>query len=88
MVRVIQWQLLCRGVALMLENEWTILRLLYTSEGRQGPGGLTLREELLRFEDLLELLFFGVVRVLGTAREVGNRKPPPLRLRRWKMVLP
>ena len=76
------------AVALMLENEWTVLRLLYTSEGRQGPGGLTLREELLRFETLLDLLFLGVGRVLGTVREVGNRKPPPRRLRRWGMVRP
>ena len=85
--RSVAWRLLYLGVALMLENEWTILRLLYTSEGRQGPGGLTLREELLRFEQLLELLFLGVGRVLGTVREVGNRKPPPRRLRGWGMVL-
>ena len=86
--RSVAWRLLYLGVALMLENEWTILRLLYTSEGRQGPGGLTLRDELLRFEDLLELLFLGVGRVIGTVREVGNRKPPRRRLRRWGMVLP
>jgi hypothetical protein len=85
--RSVAWRLLYLGVALMLENEWCIVRLLYTSEGRQGPGGLTLREELLRFEDLLELLFFGVCRVLGTVRQSGNRKPPPRRLKRWGMVL-
>ena len=79
--RSVAWRLLYLGVALMLENEWTILRLLYASEGRQGPGGLVFREELVRFEDLLELLFLGVGRVLGSVREVGNRKPPPRRLR-------
>ena len=85
--RSVTWRLLYLGVALMLENEWTILRLLYTSEGQQGPNGLTLRDELLRFEDVLELLFSGVCRVAGTVREVSNRKPPPCRLKRWGMVL-
>ena len=85
--RSVAWRLLYLGVALMLENEWCIVRLLYTSEGRQGPAGFTLREELLRFEDLLELLFLGVGRVLGTVREVGNPKPPPRRLKRWGMAL-
>ena len=85
--RSVAWRLLYLGVALMLENEWAILRLLYTSEGRQGPNGLTLRDELLRFDDLLELLFSGVCRVVGTIREIGNRKPPPPRLKRWGMVL-
>lgn len=83
----IPWRLLYLGVAMMLENEWCILRLLYTSEGRQGPVGMVLREELFRFEDMLEMLFLGVGRVLGTIREIGNPKPPPLRLRRWGMVL-
>ncbi len=86
--RSVAWRLLYLGVALMLENEWTILRLLYTSQGRQGPNGLRLRDELLRFEDLLELLFSGVSRILGTVREIGNPKPPPRRLKRWGMVLP
>ncbi|MGA9839323.1 MAG: hypothetical protein WBF81_01215 [Thermoplasmata archaeon] len=85
--RSVAWRLFYLGVALMLENEWCIVRLLYTSEGRQGPTGMRLREELLRFEDLLELLFFGVGRVLGSVREVGNPKPPPRRLKRWGMTL-
>jgi putative transposase len=85
--RSVAWRLFYLGVALMLENEWVVVRLLYTSEGRQGPTGMVLREELLRFEDLLELLFFGVNRVLGTVREVGNPKPPPRRLTQWGMVL-
>lgn len=85
--RSVPWRLLYLGVALMLENEWSILRLLYTSEGRQGPGGMVLREELLRFADVLELLLLGINRVLGTVRCIGNPKPPPLRLKRWGMVL-
>lgn len=85
--RSVAWRLLYLGVALMLENEWCAVRLLYTSEGRQGPTGMDLREELLRFEDLLELLFFGVGRVLGTVREIGNPKPLPGRLRRWGIGL-
>lgn len=74
-----EWRLLYLEVALMLENEWCALRLLYTSQGRQGPTGMDLREELLRFEDLLEMLFLGVGRVLGTIHEIGNPKPPPRR---------
>lgn len=85
--RSVPWRLLYLAVALLLENEWVILRLQYTSEGRSGPTGLILREELLRFADLLELLFLGVGRVLGTVRQAGNRKPPPRRLKRWGMTL-
>lgn len=85
--RSVAWRLLYLGVALMLENEWVIFRLQYTSEGRQGPTGMDLREELLRFEDLLELLFSGVCRAMGTVREIGNPKPPPRRLKRWGMAL-
>lgn len=85
--RSVAWRLLYLGVALMLENGWVIFRLQYTSEGRQGPTGMNLHEELLRFEDLLELLFSGVCRVIGTVREVGNRKPPPRRLKRRGMAL-
>jgi len=86
--RSVPWRLLYLGVALMLENEWSILRLLYTSEGRQGPNGMVLREELLRFADLLELLFLGLCGTLGVRRETGNLKPPPPRLRQWGMTLP
>ncbi len=85
--RSVPWRLLYLGVSLMLENEWAILRLLYTSEGRQGPSGMVLRDELFRFADLLEFLFLGVCRTLGVRRQTGNPKPPPLRLRRWGMVL-
>ncbi|EQD55539.1 hypothetical protein B1B_09176 [mine drainage metagenome] len=85
--RSVPWRLLYLGVALMLENEWVILRLQYTSEGRQGPTGMALREELLRFEDLLELLFLSVSRILGIIHVVGNPKPPPARLKRWGMSL-
>ncbi len=85
--RSVPWRLLYLGLALMLENEWVILRLQYTSEGRQGPRGMDVREELLRFDDLLELLFHGVVRALGTVREIRNPKPPPRRLTRWGMSL-
>ena len=69
----------------MLENEWCALRLLYTSQGRQGPTGMDLCEELLRFEDLIEMLFLGVGRVLGTIHEIGNPKPTPRRPMRRRM---
>ncbi len=86
--RSVPWRLLYLGVSLMLQNVWYILRLQYTSEGRQGPVGMVLREEVFRFQDMLEMLSLGVGRVLGTVREIGNPKPPPLRLRRWGMALP
>ena len=41
----------------------------------------------LRFADVLELLLLGIGRVLGTVRVIGNPKLPPLRLRRWGIVL-
>ncbi len=44
------------AVGMMLQNEWVILKLHYASEGRQGPTGFVVREELLRCGRLLHML--------------------------------
>jgi putative transposase len=73
-------RLLHMGVAALLHNEWVILKLLWASEGRQGPKGFVVVEELLRFEDLLNHLARAISYRLGEKREVVRRRRLPHRL--------
>ena len=75
-------RLLYVGVALLLQNEWVILKLQYASEGRQGPTGFVVRDELLRFSTLLELLLYGIIHRLGGVPEIHRTGQIPHRLRR------
>ena len=81
-------RLLQVGVGMLLQNEWVLLRLMYASEGRQGPAGFRIREELLRFEDLLQMLLRAIGYRLGTLTEVTNHRRLPARLRRQGIVIP
>lgn len=74
-------RLLYVGVALLLQNEWVILKLQYASEGRQGPTGFVVQDERLRFATLLEWLVSAVVRRLGSPREIYRLGRFPHRLR-------
>ena len=58
-------RLLHVAVGLMLQNEWVILKLLYASEGWQGPVGFVVHEEFLRFRKLLHMLLRAVGYRLG-----------------------
>jgi putative transposase len=82
-------RLLQVGVAMMLQNEWTILKLVYASEGRQGPMGFRIRDELLRFADLVQMLLKAVGYRLGNLTRFENRRRLPDRLRRqgWAEIL-
>ncbi len=81
-------RLLQVGVGMLLQNEWVILKLEYASEGRQGPVGFRIREELLRFEDLLQMLMRAVGYRLGNITSVANRRRLPACLRRQGIALP
>lgn len=81
-------RLLHVGVAMLLQNEWVILRLQYASEGRQGPVGFRIREEMLRFEDLLQMLFRAVGYRLGNLTGITNHRRLPPRLRRQGLAIP
>jgi putative transposase len=74
-------RLLQVGVAMMLQNEWVILKLLYASESRRGPGGFRVRDEWLRFGDLLLMMLRAVGYRLGNRTTLENRRrlPGPLR---------
>jgi hypothetical protein len=65
-----------------------ILRLIYASEGRQGPIGFRIRDELLRFADLLQMLLRAVGYRLGNLTEVTIRKRLPIHLRRQGLAIP
>ena len=81
-------RLLHAGVAMLLQNEWVILRLQYASEGRQGPVGFRIQKELLRFEDLLQMLLRAVGYRLGNVTEITNHRRLPPRLRRQGVAMP
>ncbi|MGI0129514.1 MAG: hypothetical protein ACREEC_05095 [Thermoplasmata archaeon] len=74
-------RLLYVAVSLMIQNEWVILKLQYASEGRQGPTGFVVHDELLRFAALLEWLTSAVARRLGSVREIYRPGRFPDRLR-------
>ena len=50
--------------------------------------GFRIHEELLRFEDLLQMLLRAVGYRLGTLTEVTNHRRLPARLRRQGIVVP
>ncbi|MGI0053680.1 MAG: hypothetical protein ACREC5_03775 [Thermoplasmata archaeon] len=70
------------GVGKMLQDEWVILKLIYASEGREGPVGFVVRQELLRFANLLQMLPRAIGYRLGPITPIENRRPPPARHRR------
>ncbi len=74
-------RLLYVGVALLLQDEWVLLKLECASEGRQGPSGFVVHEATLRLATLLDLLRAAVERRLGSLREIERRWKFPHRLR-------
>lgn len=74
------------GVSLLLQNEWVILKLQYASEGRQGPMGFVVHDELLRFATLLEWLAHAVVRRLGSLQAIYRPSRFPRRLRAMGII--
>ncbi len=72
------------GVALLLPDEWVILKLEYATEGRPGPPGLVVREELLRLATLPEPRSNAVSRRMGTVREIQRPGPVPIDSVRWE----
>ena len=81
-------RLLQVGVGMLLQNEWVVLKLLYASEGRQGPIGFHIHDEWLRFEDLLQMLLRAVGYRLGHRFLLENRAPLPRHLRRQMLTIP
>lgn len=75
-------RLLQVGVGMLLQNEWVVLKLCYASESRKGPGGWRVRDEWLRFADLLVMVLRAVGYRLGNLGILENRSSFPVRLRR------
>ncbi|MGH9123070.1 MAG: transposase [Thermoplasmata archaeon] len=82
-------RLLHVGVGMMLQNEWVVLKVLYASERRKGRGGFRVRQERLRFVDLLLMLLQAVGYRLGnlTALENRGRIPGQLWRQGWSEFL-
>ncbi|MGI0088705.1 MAG: transposase [Nitrosotalea sp.] len=75
-------RLLQAAVGMMLQNEWVVLKIHFAGESRAGRGGWRIREELLRFGDLLAMLVRAVGYRLGNLTHVENRSKFPEGLRR------
>jgi putative transposase len=70
------------AVAVIVENEWVIMKLIYASERRRGRKGYAVRTELLRFGRLVGLLLQAVRKIHGEVDEVSAEGPPP----RWVAI--
>jgi putative transposase len=74
-------RLLYVGVALLLQDEWVVLKLQWASEGRQGPSGFVVHETILPLATLLDLLRAAIDRRLGARLAVERRWEFPHHLR-------
>ncbi len=70
-------RMLYMALALLVENEWVVLKLLHASERRRGRRAFVVRHELLRSDHLLGLLLRGLRRILGDINEVMAVGLPP-----------
>lgn len=68
-------RLLNMFVAVLMENEWVIVKLLYASERHRGC--LAVDEELIRFKRLLTMVERALNHIYGEKEALENRKPPP-----------
>jgi len=68
-------RLLNMFVAVLIENEWVVVKLLYASERHRG--GPAVDEELIRFTHLLKMVERAVNRICGEKEVLENKKPPP-----------
>jgi hypothetical protein len=73
-------RLLHVAVGMMPQNGWVVLKLIYASESRRGPGGWTVREAWLRLGDLLAMLLQAIGYRLGNLTRIENRSRLPERL--------
>ncbi len=65
------------AVAVLLENEWVIMKLAYASERNVGRKGFVVVQELLRFDQLLNMLLSAVRKLYGEVTVVSAEGPPP-----------
>ncbi len=69
-------RLLNMFVAVLMENEWVIVKLLYASERHRGCPAVD--EELIRFKRLLGMVERALNHISGEKEVLENKKPPPV----------
>ena len=62
-------------VAVLMENEWVIVKMLYASERHRGCP--VVDEELIRFKRLLGMVERALNHIYGEKEALENKKPPP-----------
>ena len=68
-------RLLNMFVAVLIENEWVIAKMLYASDRHRGSP--VVFDELIRFRQLLLMIVCSINKIYGESRIVENRGPPP-----------
>lgn len=65
------------AIAIIIENEWVIMKIIYASERRMGRRGYVVKRELLRFRRLTGMLLTALRRIYGEVEDVSAEGPPP-----------
>ena len=68
-------RLLNMFVAVLIENEWGIAKMLYASNRHRGSPAVL--DELIRFRHLLLMIVCSINKIYGESQIVENRGPPP-----------
>ena len=68
-------RLLNMFVAVLIENEWVIAKMLYASNRHRGSPAVF--DELIRFRHLLLMIVCSINKIYGESQIVENRGPPP-----------
>ena len=78
-------RLLNMFVAVLIENEWVIAKLLYASNRHRGTP--VVFDELIRFRQLLLMIVCSINKIYGESQILENRGPPPTEALRLLEVL-
>ena len=73
-------RLLNMFVAVLIENEWVIAKMLYASNRHRGSP--VVFDELIRFRQLLLMIVCSINKIYGESQIVENRGPPPSEISR------
>jgi len=79
------FRLLNMFVAVLIENEWVIAKLLYASGRHRGIP--VVFDELIRFRHLLMMIVCSINKIYAECQIVENSRPPPLAILRLLEVL-
>ena len=78
-------RLLNMFVAVLIENEWVIAKMLYASNRHRGSP--VVFDEIIRFRQLMLMIVCSINKIYGESHMLENRGPPPTEALRLLEVL-